>query len=370
MQNRNIIKNGDPSGNGMVVSFRLPSGLEIFGLPTENFYSSGWDLGPTWNYAVMADTPFLVDAGRYGQGPNLLKAMEIAGISPTELEFVLISHSHEDHDGGLAELVKLTELRIKAHTIYERLIRKYPNLAPAENKREFPAKCWHCPMPESFYSQNCLGYHRVLQDLKVEAVDCSSQQLGMDITVLHLPGHSPDSLAVILGEEAVLVGDILLPQITPWPTRLEMFDEIAGVIGDMFITPDAIFGLQRYIRSLQQLRHIGHRHPEMHVFPAHRLFYNGQWNIPGLIDRIDELIAHHHQRCSTILDLVSQGRDTVDQIVERHFKPSLLKGFGKIMAANEIVSHCELLTGCGDLIQKGREAFETTGSHNFEKVLF
>jgi glyoxylase-like metal-dependent hydrolase (beta-lactamase superfamily II) len=370
LQNRNIIKNGDPSGNGMVVSFRLPSGLEIFGLPTENFYSSGWDLGPTWNYAVMADAPFLVDAGRYGQGPNLLKAMEIAGIKPTELEFVLISHSHEDHDGGLAELVKLTELRIKAHTIYERLIRNYPDLAPDEIKKEFPAKCWHCPMPESYYSQNCLGYHRVLQDLKVEAIDCSGQQLGTDITVLHLPGHSPDSLAVILGEEAVIVGDILLPQITPWPTRLGMFDEIAGIIGDMFPAPDAIFGLQRYIRSLQQLRHIGSRHPEMQVYPAHRLFYNGQWNIPGLIDRIDELISHHHQRCSTVLDLVSQGRDTVDQIVERHFKPSLLKGFGKIMAANEIVSHCELLTGCGDLIQKGRESYEATGTHNFEEVLF
>lgn len=97
-----IITEGDESGNEMVVKFELPSGLEIFGLPTKNFYGGHWDLGPTWNYAVMADKPFLVDAGRFGQGQNLIGMMKTAGINSKDLEFVLISHSHEDHDGGLA----------------------------------------------------------------------------------------------------------------------------------------------------------------------------------------------------------------------------------------------------------------------------
>ena len=52
----------------MVIRFRMPSGLEILGLPTKNSYGGHWDLGPTWNYAVMSDRPFLVDAGRFGQG--------------------------------------------------------------------------------------------------------------------------------------------------------------------------------------------------------------------------------------------------------------------------------------------------------------
>ena len=67
-----VISEGDRSGNEMVVRFRLPSGLEIYGLPTKNFYGGHWDLGPTWNYAVMADLPFLVDAGKFGQGERLL----------------------------------------------------------------------------------------------------------------------------------------------------------------------------------------------------------------------------------------------------------------------------------------------------------
>lgn len=365
-----VIENGDPSGNRMVVRFRLPSGLEIFGLPTENFYSSGWDLGPTWNYAVMADSPFLVDAGRYGQGPNLMKSMDVAGIRPSELDFVLISHSHEDHDGGLAELVEWTDLRVRAHAIYDLLARKYPELAPVAHKRDFPAKCWHCPMPESFYSKNCLGYHRVLQDLVVEAVGGGMQPLGTDITTRHLPGHSPDSLAVFLGDEAVIVGDILLPQISPWPTRVEMYDEVAGIVGDDFPEPAKIFGLDRYIRSLKELRQIGCNHPEMKVFPAHRFYYGGHWNIPELVRRIDELIGHHRQRCSAVVDLVDRGRTTVGEIVEDHFDPSLLKGYGKLMAANEIRSHCELLVDCGDLVRNGQGGFETTGTRRFEKRLF
>jgi len=62
-----IIQQGDASGNGMVAKIRLPSGLEVITLPTKNFYGGHWDLGPTWNYAVMADRPFLVDAGRFGR---------------------------------------------------------------------------------------------------------------------------------------------------------------------------------------------------------------------------------------------------------------------------------------------------------------
>jgi hypothetical protein len=72
---KEIINQGDDSGNGMTVRFGLPSGLEIIGLPTKNFYGGHWDLGPTWNYAVLADKPFLVDSGRFGQGKNLVDMM-------------------------------------------------------------------------------------------------------------------------------------------------------------------------------------------------------------------------------------------------------------------------------------------------------
>ena len=33
-----VVRKGDERGNHMTVRFRLPSGLEIWGLPTENDY--------------------------------------------------------------------------------------------------------------------------------------------------------------------------------------------------------------------------------------------------------------------------------------------------------------------------------------------
>jgi glyoxylase-like metal-dependent hydrolase (beta-lactamase superfamily II) len=366
---KEVINKGDQNGNEMVVRFQLPSGLEIFGLPTKNFYGGHWDLGPTWNFVVMADNPFLVDSGRFGQGKKLIDMMKSADINVDGLGFVLISHGHEDHDGGLAELVRSTNLKVKAHTIYDLLIRRYSDQAPPGEKGNFPAKCWHCPMPESFYTKNCLGYHRVLQDLAVERIGDGILTLGPHIQTYHLPGHSPDCLAVLLGTEAIVVGDIVLPEISPWPTREALFDDVAGIIKPHYEEPGTIFGLERYIKSLRKLEDVARRHPGILVLPAHRLYYGGRWNGIHLADRANELIQHHIQRCAAIIEILRNGPMSADAIAQEHFDDKLLEGFGRLMAANEIVSHCEVLMKSGDLAAVDDKRYAATGKYNFEKVI-
>ena len=366
---KEIINQGDDSGNGMVVRFELPSGLEIIGLPTKNYYGGHWDLGPTWNYAVLGDKPFLVDAGRFGQGQNLVDMMASAGIKSKDLEFVLISHGHEDHDGGLAELVNSTRLKVKAHRVYERLIRKYPAWAPVGHKADFPAKCWHCPMPESFYAKNCLGYHKVLQALEIDPIGDGENVLAPGIRTHHLPGHSPDCVAVLLAGEAIIVGDIVLPDITPWPTREEMFDEIADVVKPLDLRPNQIFGLDRYIKSLKKLGEIAAKHPDLLVLPAHRFYFKGKWNGLQLAQRVGELLEHHVQRCAAIIEILQTGPKTAAEVAREHFEERLLEGFGSIMADNEIVSHCEFLAACGDVVAIEPNQYEATGTGTFEKSI-
>jgi len=366
---KKIMSHGDENGNEMVVKFQLPSGLEIVGLPTKNFYGGHWDLGPTWNYAVMADHPFLVDSGRFGQGKNLVGMLQTAGITAKDLEFVLISHSHEDHDGGLAELVESTRLRVKAHAIYDLLIRQYPEDAPAGYRENFPAKCWHCPMPESFWSKNCLGYHRVLKELNVDKIGDGESALANDIRSFHLAGHSPDCLALLLGEEAIIVGDVVLPDISPWPTRLSLFAEVAEIIKPAYTEPEAVFGLQRYIKSLKKLAEIGIQYPEILVLPAHRLYYADQWNGVRLADRANELIRHHSERCAAILEILNGGPKTAQEIAREHFDAKLLEGFGSMMAANEVISHCELLMACGDMTAVDGDHYAVTGNSQFKTYI-
>ncbi|UCF93457.1 MAG: hypothetical protein JSW39_04650 [Desulfobacterales bacterium] len=129
------------------------------------------------------------------------------------------------------------------------------------HKEEFPAKCCRCFMPESFFSQNCLAYHQVLQDLKVDTIGDGANYPGAAIRTYHLSGHSPDCLAVLLGDEAIVVGDIVLPEISPWPTCEASFGEVAEVLQPEYGPSETLFGLRRYIKSLKKLMAISQSHP-------------------------------------------------------------------------------------------------------------
>jgi hypothetical protein len=165
------------------------------------------------------------------------------------------------------------------------------------------------------------------------------------------------------------VGDIVLPDITPWPTREELFDEVAQVIKPHYTQPNAIFGLQRYIQSLKKLGAIARKHPDLLVLPAHRFYYKGQWNGIQLTDRVNELLEHHVQRCAAIIEILRNGPKTAEELAQEHFDERLLEGFGSIMAANEIVSHCEFLIACGDIVGVNQNKYGETGTGNFEKSI-
>jgi hypothetical protein len=224
-------------------------------------------------------------------------------------------------------------------------------------------------MPETFYTENCLEYHQVLQGLKIDPIGNGESEIGSDIRTCHLPGHSPDCLAVRLGDEAIIVGDIILPDISPWPTRKSLFDEVAAVIKPRYTDAEAIFGLSRYIRSLKKLIQIAHDHPGLLVLPAHRFYYNGCWNPVDLESRVGELLEHHLTRCGAIIKILNNGPKTADDIAAEHFEKRLLEGFGNIMAANEIISHCELLIESGDVITVDGNCYAASGKTQFETYI-
>jgi len=269
-----VIRKGEENGNNMTIRLTLPSGLEIIGLPTENFYAGEWDLGPTWNYLVLADQPFLVDTGKFGMGRKLLEMMESAGVSRGDVGSIVLSHGHEDHDGGLFEMVEATGAKVKAHRIYDRLIRLYPTKSPAGVNKSFPASCWHCFMPESFSSKHCLGYHQERSRLKIERIGDGRRTMGEGIQTYHLPGHSPDALAIMIGGEVLIVGDTVLPEITPFPSREAFFDQVSEILAPEYTRAESIYGLRAYIRSLRKLEQIGRTVTDLLVLPGHRLFYN------------------------------------------------------------------------------------------------
>jgi glyoxylase-like metal-dependent hydrolase (beta-lactamase superfamily II) len=364
-----VAHKGDESGNNMVIVLRLPSGLEIAGLATKNLYGGEWDYGPSWNYVICGDRPSLVDTGRFGMGGMLLKMMEAAGVSGKDLGSVIISHGHEDHDGGLYEIVRSTGAKVKAHSIYDRLIRFYPGKSPPGAKKNFPSSCWHCFLPESFSSQYCLAYQHERSTLEIQELRDGDGSIGETVNIHHVPGHSPDALAIQLGGEVLFVGDTVLPDITPFPTREEFFYQLNGILEPHYSTAQSIYGLRAYIRSLKKLKEIGKRSPGMLILPAHRLFYNNQWNGIELLKRLNELIQHHIDRCADILRILGKGPKTSREIVLEHFEEPQLKGVGIYLAENEILSHLELLGLCEDVRSIDETRFVATGASNFASTI-
>ncbi|MBN1103689.1 MAG: MBL fold metallo-hydrolase [Deltaproteobacteria bacterium] len=363
-----IVQRGDRNGNQWVIRAILPSGRRIFGLATENVYGGDWDLGPTWNYVVEADRPFLIDAGRYGMGGRVLEMMAQTAISPKDLKGILLSHGHEDHDGGLHEIAEKTGVPVWVHPIYQCLSRSYPDRAPEPFKKTFSASCWHCFMPESFTRAHCTEYHRDRMRIRTHAIQGLFLPFDPDVRVHHLPGHCPDAVAFQIGDEALIVGDTLLPEITPHPTQEAFFLWTRNILPAEYDRPEKIYGLRAYLSSLKRLLDLGRQLPEMLVLPAHRLFYDHEWRMIELEKRSTEICEHHLQRCASILSIVTQeGPRTVEEIVLAHFDPKLLKGFGIKMAEGEVKSHLELLEHSGDVEWNREDRVRATGTTRFER---
>ncbi|RPH84747.1 MAG: MBL fold metallo-hydrolase, partial [Desulfobacteraceae bacterium] len=160
-------------------------------MATENIYGGDWDLGPTWNYIVQGDHPFLIDTGRFGMGGRLLEMMKQTDLPPGDLKGIFLTHGHEDHDGGLPELALDTGAPLGVHPLYDLLRRSYPNQAPLAAKSGFSASCWHCFMPETFTQSHCREYHRQRDELRTNRLEGLRFPLDAAVKLHHLPGHCP-----------------------------------------------------------------------------------------------------------------------------------------------------------------------------------
>jgi hypothetical protein len=96
------------------------------------------------------------------------------------------------------------------------------------------------------------------------------------------------------------------------------------------------------------------------TFPAHRLFYNGKFNlIHSQSDRALEIIRFHINRCRDILRIADGKPTGLDDIAAQHFAPELLKGGGIDLARVELIAHIEIMQACG----------HNTGSKNYLSVM-
>ena len=70
------------------------------------------------------------------------------------------------------------------------------------------------------------------------------------------------------------MGDTVLPEITPFPSREAFFEQVREILAPEYTRAQSIYGLRAYIRSLRKLEQIGRTFTDLLVLPGHRLFSN------------------------------------------------------------------------------------------------
>jgi len=263
-------------------AFETSGGAKIYRLPLEAFPNF-------WTYAYVVsknDLRILIDTGSGTDSSHndLLKGLQQAGLQPSDLTHILLTHAHIDHYGGLSKLKPLTQAKIACHELDVQTVAHHEARLALISRRlgTFLAECGLADETRnqllSIYRFTKALYQSVSVDFTYEANDLRVGPLDM----LHLPGHCPGHVAMRL-DDVIFCGDMVVEGVTP------------------HLSPETIHpysGLDHYLESLTKLQQWS---------KDARLFLNGHDEaITDLPSRIDATHQNLIRRMSKAVKALSE----------------------------------------------------------------
>jgi glyoxylase-like metal-dependent hydrolase (beta-lactamase superfamily II) len=268
----------------------------------------------------------------------VLDELEKRDLSPADVEQVLVTHPHPDHF-GLARRFRDEGARVLASPATSRIIKDFDRRLAYE--QSFFVDCFEghgmarstaetvTELPEVYleYSPSCdtdrlleEGEKLTVADETVRARDAAGHALGELVFEYERDGH-----------EVALVGDQILPDITPNP----------------LLQPPAEEGEQRprvlpaFNDSLDRLRDREYDR----MLPGHREI------IDRPAERIDEIRESHEERTGNVRELVD-GKTTAMDVMEGLFGDLPLTEYFPGMS--EAIGHLDVLERRGEVVRSER----------------
>ena len=236
------------SAKGSFAVFETSSGAQIHRIPLEAFPKF-------WVYAYLVQNGkdrILIDCGSGTEAShkNLLEGLEQAGLQPSDLTHILITHAHIDHFGGLSKLKPLTNARIGCHELDLQTVAHH-EAKLALISRRLASFLAETGLAEETRDQLLNIYRFTKAIYQSVPVDFTYEEKGVaGFELIHLPGHCPGHVALRL-DDVIFCGDMVVEGVTP------------------HLSPESInpySGLDHYLASLTRLQHWA---------SAARLIFNG-----------------------------------------------------------------------------------------------
>jgi len=165
----------------------IPNVYSIDGLRAGNAFVIVEDAGLT-----------LIDTGMPKQADKIITQLEVAGYAVADIQRIIVTHSHSDHVGNLADLVQRSGAQVLAHQVEVVYIEQTQSLTYTAFWRRLMG--WL--MDRVSKSASC-AVDVALQDGEVVDV------LG-GLRVIHMPGHTPGSIALYQPQRQLLFcGDVI-----------------------------------------------------------------------------------------------------------------------------------------------------------------
>jgi len=161
-------------------------------------------IGPVNAFILNADELILIDTGYKGKHETILKALNELGKTPADIRHILLTHSHPDHAGALADIMKLTEAQTYMHGADAALMRQ--GLAG-----RLPFIISPGLMNKIIFNVFMKGSKNENDVVAIghELIDGEQLSMAGGIKVVYTPGHSLGHVCFLLETEQTLVaGDI------------------------------------------------------------------------------------------------------------------------------------------------------------------
>ena len=191
---------GVVGGFGYGSAMQVAEGVFRLGVPLVNWYA-----------VVDGGRVTLVDSGLSGDASHIVGDLATVGISPEQVEAVVLTHGHGDHFGGAEEVRTTAGAHVHVHHDDAKLLGGKP---PIRNLVRAPRMMRHTSRGSLSAMRYFIG-HGILRPTAVKVVTEFDDGAVLAVPgaprVVHVPGHTAGSSALVLESRGVVfTGDALV----------------------------------------------------------------------------------------------------------------------------------------------------------------